>query len=294
MEEGANRRALLLDAADDLVRRKRLDEAVDAYDHAARVASEQGDGATAFTAAYRAAAIAHQQGDHNAAMRRFHAIVVRWPDHEQARAAHRLAIHHAGELLRAAPDDTLLDQYVTMLREHVRAWPESDEADSLRLRLGRIESGRGRVVEAIEALATIRPEFDDYTAVLELLRRCHNRADPVRRRDVASPTLLGRLAAAFPDDAAIQESYADALAATGQPDQLRRALEQYRVLAERSPEASSRWFRAKYAIAALHLRLGNAEQSAKIVRLLKVLHPELGGPEMRGRFDRLLMKASGG
>jgi hypothetical protein len=62
----------------------------------------------------------------------------------------------------------------------------------------------------------------------------------------------------------------------------------WRELEKKSPAGSPRWFRAKYAVASLHYRLGNPKQAAKIITLLNVLHPELGGPAMQRQFEDLL------
>ena len=68
------------------------------------------------------------------------------------------------------------------------------------------------------------------------------------------------------------------------------ALAQWRRVEQRSPAASDRWFRAKYAIALLHYRLGNPQQAKKIIALLQVLHPELGGAQRKPQFLALMQK----
>jgi len=97
-----------------------------------------------------------------------------------------------------------------------------------------------------------------------------------------------RLAAARPDDGEIQESYARLLLSRTDEASLRKALTKWRELEKRSPEDSPRWYRAKYSVAWIHYELGNKQQAAKMIELLKLLHPELGGDEMARRFETLL------
>ena len=96
-----------------------------------------------------------------------------------------------------------------------------------------------------------------------------------------------RLAGAWPNDGDVQEGYARLLAS--QPDRasLETALARWRELEKRTPEGSDRWFRAKYAIARLHVRMNDKRRAEKMIRLLEILHPEMGGPRMKARFDQL-------
>lgn len=99
------------------------------------------------------------------------------------------------------------------------------------------------------------------------------------------------LAKSLPRDPVIQESYARLLKSRNDDESLNRALEKYRQLERGSRRGSSRWFRAKYAVAELQLRQGNPEKATKIITLLKLLYPELGGPKQKRLFDELLDRA---
>jgi len=106
------------------------------------------------------------------------------------------------------------------------------------------------------------------------------------------------LAAAYPRDGAIQEAYARLLltrvdrAATeeARKKSIQSALEKWRELEEKSPPQSPRWFLAKYWVARLHFESGNKNQAAKMITLLRLLHPELGGPELKPQFEELLKR----
>ena len=70
------------------------------------------------------------------------------------------------------------------------------------------------------------------------------------------------------------------------------ALKKYREIARRSPPQTPAWFSAKHGQAAAQLKLGNATKAAQMVRMLQVLHPELGGTELRKRFEKLLAECN--
>ena len=96
------------------------------------------------------------------------------------------------------------------------------------------------------------------------------------------------LAAEFPRDGAIQEAYARLLSEQSDRESLATALIKWRALEKGSPAGAPRWFRAKYAIALVHYRLGDRRQAAKLITLLQLLRPDLGGPEMKRKFEDLL------
>ncbi|MBN1912008.1 MAG: hypothetical protein JW818_19960, partial [Pirellulales bacterium] len=96
------------------------------------------------------------------------------------------------------------------------------------------------------------------------------------------------LARQYPRDAEIQEGYADLLASYNDRRTLDEALARWRDVEKGSPSGSDRWFRARYAVADLHLRLGNPKKAEKIITLLEVLHPDMGGDAQRKQFLDLL------
>jgi len=98
------------------------------------------------------------------------------------------------------------------------------------------------------------------------------------------------LAARWPDDAAIQQGRARVLSAQQDRPALEEALAAWREVQRRSRAGTSSWFEAKYALAELQYRLGRPRQAEEIITLLSVVHPELGGPAMKTRFERLLAR----
>ncbi|MEM7313767.1 MAG: hypothetical protein AAF497_11510 [Planctomycetota bacterium] len=97
-----------------------------------------------------------------------------------------------------------------------------------------------------------------------------------------------RLIKSNPRDGAIYEGYAELLAASSQWD---KSIDAYRHLVAHSPAASDRWFRGKLGVARSLFNSGQKERAAEIVRVLSVLHPELGGPQLKQQFQSLLRSA---
>jgi hypothetical protein len=95
-----------------------------------------------------------------------------------------------------------------------------------------------------------------------------------------------------PDDYATEHALAELLAEQNTPKALRESLDRWRVLARGLREGSPRWWEAKENIARLHLRLGNPRQTRKMIELLALLRPDLGGPEQKKRFRELLREAN--
>jgi hypothetical protein len=99
-----------------------------------------------------------------------------------------------------------------------------------------------------------------------------------------------KLSQSFPNDAAVQEAQARFLISSDKPQWIKEARAKWHAIQRRSKPASARWFRAKYSQALANERLGNKQQAAKIIKLLQVLHPELGGAEMKAKFLALLKR----
>ncbi len=91
----------------------------------------------------------------------------------------------------------------------------------------------------------------------------------------------------YPDDPRIQVGYAQFLLDGSDEASLRAALEKWREVETKSPRGSERWFLSKYSQALAHERLGNCRQATRIIKLTQVLHPELGGPELKAQFLQL-------
>lgn len=77
-----------------------------------------------------------------------------------------------------------------------------------------------------------------------------------------------QLAVAHPDDATIQEGLARLLQDSHDPEELRRAEEQWRLVASRTPKNTPRWIEARYSVALVMYQRGDRQGAAERLRLL--------------------------
>ena len=168
-----------------------------------------------------------------------------------------------------------------------------------------------KMLETLESIAaSAKPKVRAELAVLELqaaeLLRAHRaqlapnnrrrldriRAEALAKSGQTSEALkeYAKLSEIYPRDARIQQSYAQLLSTEPNMSSLKQSLAKWRELEAHSKQGTDQWFRAKYALASLHFRLGDREQAAKIIKLLQILHPELGGPTMKPKFLALLRR----
>ena len=456
----------LVRIAESSYRSGKLDDALALYDDARAAAAKDNDAAKAFDLGYTAAAIEHNRERHDRALARYRQIATSMPGDPDASTAHLMAIYHAGQLAKKETPGAV-DQYVSLLKEHLQTWPAEPSAEGVRVQLGRMYEHRQDWPNAIAIYRAVTPGNAAHQQAVEAAARCcrawlaqrkaageateqiaGNAADwfesllvdsrgslperwsPLqrfavleaarlrlnysttgyaqvqqiltaalqgtadaradsklaewkssarallvfslagqdRRRDAANVLTqisagppeqlmallegLGRvakearpavrtelaelqlrtidllqngrtplaqtqrqsleklrakaladagrsgaalqqyhaLAKKYPRDGAIQEDYVELLMMQDDRSSLAAALAKSRELESRSPPQSERWFRAKYTVALLHYRLGNKQQAAKIIRLLQLLHPELGGPVLKAKFEALLKR----
>ncbi|MHB8898977.1 MAG: tetratricopeptide repeat protein [Thermoguttaceae bacterium] len=146
----------------------------------------------------------------------------------------------------------------------------------------------------LETVELVRGQAGQLSAEQKLtLEQLSARALRDAGQTAAALAAYEQLAAQHPDEGDVQEELAAMLAQAEDRRSAQRALDLWRNVETRSAEASPRWFRAKYSIALLHCRLGNPEQARKMIALLQLLHPEMGGREMKAQFEALLKRCGG-
>lgn len=173
------------------------------------------------------------------------------------------------------------------------------------------------LVELVEGLGRIAPAVPEEKrrSLAELRLRAAAMVEPQRaqlapaerrRFDLARAAALadaGRfdrarqvledLAADWPGDGQVQEALAAAMSAATDGTALEAALAQWREVERKSRPGSDRWFRARYAVAELYERMGRGEQAVKLIELMRVLYPAMGGPELKGQFDAVYERCRG-
>jgi hypothetical protein len=172
------------------------------------------------------------------------------------------------------------------------------------------------LIERLTQRARGLPEGSDRRAVADLAVRAAEsvpadgiglQADLARRFRTAQAAALaaaGRrqmairnydgLAGRYPKDVAVQQSLAELLSNSQDPRELQRALKKWRTVQQLSLVASRRWFLARYGQAEILARQGEKAKAAKLIEVTQVLHPSLGGPVIRQKFQQLLERCQQG
>jgi hypothetical protein len=175
------------------------------------------------------------------------------------------------EVPRARPED-LLD--LSRLLDRLAA---SADSDLVRRRIGQIDRALiARVPDAIDpAEHATRTE-----ARLRLARALFFAGDANASWEalVAWPLDQQRLDDPLLDDLADLETRLDAFD---------RAAGSYRLLVRRRREGSTPWLAARYGLAFAYYRSGRLDEARQLIDGTALLHPELGGGELRDRFRRL-------
>ncbi len=92
-----------------------------------------------------------------------------------------------------------------------------------------------------------------------------------------------------PRSGSIQETYAELLSASKDPQHWQQALQQWRRVGQFSPPKSARWYRSKYQVAETYLRLGKRQEAAARIRYLQATSG-LEASGMQARFEALLKR----
>lgn len=155
---------------------------------------------------------------------------------------------------------------------------ELSESDGNRRRMGRIMADLLAPFEISgrdPAEANLRDEF--------FLRRARGLAF-AGSTDAAWKTVL----AWNPETNRLDEARLDALADL--EIRLRafdRAVSTYRLLLKRRPSGSLAWLDARYGLALALERSGRSPDALRLIRATELLHPELGAPGIKAKFERL-------
>ena len=143
--------------ADAFAREGRIDEAVERYDRLAAAASATNP-AESFRLAKKAADLlaagAEANHDLQELIDRYRKLAVAHPQSIDAIDAHLAAVYYAGRRLQDG-DESRLEDYLSLLREHVQTWPHSKQADSLRVQSARLLMHEAQYRDAIDALAPL-------------------------------------------------------------------------------------------------------------------------------------------
>lgn len=197
-------------------------------------------------------------------------------------------------LVAALVGDGRLDQARQHLEALVGLTPAS--AQSLLAALGRAFERAPGSEERQRQLAALK------LLVFDKLGRPIEGASPAERRELElleaqslseaghadeAAARFKSLREAYPRDAGMLEAQAASLSRAPEAAAIPAALAAWRELERHVEPGTPRWLRAKLQLARLHLRAGDRAQAAKIVEVTTLLHPELGGPELKAQFEAL-------
>lgn len=140
-------------------------------------------------------------------------------------------------------------------------------------------------LQLIERLGRERHRFD--AAARFKLDRAEARALARAGRTDDALAAFNRLKAQRPDDVTLLEAHGELLMSLDRPETYEAAGAIWRELESKVPPESQPWFRARYNLALSYYKLGDLARCHKLVGVTRVLHPELGGAELKQRFDAL-------
>ena len=277
-------------AAEDRFRRGNWREAIAAYDQAAEEAEKESRSDRAFGFALAAAKLAAEHEEFIEAGQRYQKLALRDVKRARAADAHLMAIHQAG-LAAKAEQPPRFDDYRKLLDEHLRIWPGGKTVAQAYWRLGQLCAAQGEWEAAITALVKLPADDPHRKESLELIVRCQNRQiadlEAAGKRDEAL-AIVEPLARKRPNDGHLQEQHARILADTTSTAALKQAAEKWVDVRERSKPGSPRWFRAVYGLAKVQFDLGEKSQARSLIKVAELSYPQLGGEEMRAKFQALL------
>jgi hypothetical protein len=178
----------------------------------------------------------------------------------------------------AAPQDVLailsgLSQLATSL----------DEAS--RRNLGRVQLTAARQLD--RQRSTLTPE------VALQVDRCLAEAYTATGDLPEAIALYEALRKTDPKDRSLLEAIGTLSVKRGQPADLKRAKSIYRQLESFDPAGSPAWLRTRLTIARVCLQLGEKAECQKLLKVTRILYPELGGAELRGEYAELEEKLTG-
>ncbi|MFT5523109.1 MAG: hypothetical protein ACI9G1_000211 [Pirellulaceae bacterium] len=158
---------LLALTADDLYRKQRLDEAIDAYEKAASAAQAANDLDQTFILYGRAAKIEQLRSRFVRSSERWRQLALRMPTYARASQAHLMAVTDMVKVVRG--DSSKADAYIALMDEHIAHWPRDPTADQIRMWLGQAQESRlqwAQAIAAYQAVATNSPHLEQAVAAV--------------------------------------------------------------------------------------------------------------------------------
>lgn len=154
--------------ANDAFTRGEKEKALAAYDEAAATAQQLADDDLTFRLRFQAAAIVHEQQDHEKAISRFRPLSLEQKGHARAAEGHWIAVLHAAAI--ASRSEAAAKDYEDLLHEHLAHWSSDPTANEARFWLGKLLNQRGQTAEAQAEWEAIDGEFKNWLELWPQLR----------------------------------------------------------------------------------------------------------------------------
>ena len=106
--------------------------------------------------------------------------------------------------------------------------------------------------------------------------------------------LYETLRKSHPKDRSLLESIGSLSMKRGQPGDLQRAKTVHRQLESFDPAGTPAWLRTRLTIARICLQLGEKVECQKLLKVTRILYPELGGAELKAEYAALEKEATRG
>jgi hypothetical protein len=174
--------------ADNLYLQGAYDDAIVAYERAARQARIGGDAASAFELEYKAGLIEQQRERYATASRRFERLALDQPADGRAAATHLLAAWNAAQAARAERSEA--PRYAQLLEQQLARWPLAADTHTARVWLGKLRATEQHWEAAVAAYRGIPADAEPFAAMLPELVRCWERWIDQQRTDDTVPREL--------------------------------------------------------------------------------------------------------
>jgi tetratricopeptide (TPR) repeat protein len=162
---------MLQRAAQGFYRAGQMAEAVAAYDRAATRAMQENLFEQAYQLGHTAAMIEHEQENYRKASERFLKLAREHHNQKMAADSHLMAAYDLAQAMREEPEQGLRD-YLALLQEHLRSWPQAATANQARLWLGRVFQAQKQWKQAVDVLFDVDPDSNYFPAAVSAASVC--------------------------------------------------------------------------------------------------------------------------
>ncbi len=171
---------ILVRLGEEYLRKKQIEKAIETFDSAFEIATEEDDDNLAFSLGYRSAVLLQQTKKHDDAADRFRLLANRFTKHRSAPSTHLLACWNKARA--SASDAAKRNEYEQLLKENINQWPDSESANRAKSWLGKLYRHRRDYRAAFETFITISPTSEFFHGIVSELgdaavASCQNEKD---------------------------------------------------------------------------------------------------------------------